>query len=254
MIARPRLDWRFAIVATLILTCLVTLASFGRPGAPPFSALHDAQTTTWLTWLVLSPAIIAAARRFPFGEGTPMRWLGRHFVIGVAFSVTSMLLAEIVRALMGAGVGGHDFAIGVPLVSALATELLLYALIAVSYQALAYHRVARGREEVAERLRADLAESRLANLEGKLHPHFLFNALNSIAALMREDPRQAETMLEQVSELLHATLQSNPMHQVSLDDALHLTEQYLAIERVRFQHRLRATVSGSSGHPGVRAT
>lgn len=245
MPSRPRVDWRFVVAASLILTCLLTLASMGRPGAPPFLVLHDRQTITWLTWLVLAPAIIAAARRFPFGDGSPLRWLWRHLALGTAFSVASVAVAAAIRTLTGAFTQAYRDAPGAPLVSTLASGLLLYTLIAVSYQAITYHRTARDREAIAERLRADLAEARLANLEGKLHPHFLFNALNSIAALMRVDPRQAETMLEQLSELLRATLRTNPMQEVSLDEALHLTEQYLAIERVRFHDRLHATVEAS---------
>jgi two-component system, LytTR family, sensor kinase len=241
MTAPPRLDWRFITVATLIITCLVTLASLGRPGAPPFAALHDRQTITWIAWLLLTPAIIAAARRFPFGEGSPMRWLGRHVLLGATFSAASVAVSAAIRWAMSAGprVGGA------PLTATLASGLLVYALIAVSYQAVAYHRSARERDAVAAGLRADLAEAKLATIEGQLHPHFLFNALNSIAALMRVDPRKAETMLEQLSELLRATLRTNPMQEVRLDDALHLTEQYLAIERVRFQQRLEAVIEAS---------
>jgi two-component system, LytTR family, sensor kinase len=112
----------------------------------------------------------------------------------------------------------------------------------MSYQAVAYHRAAREREAAAARLRADLAEAKLTAIEGQLHPHFLFNALNSIAALVRFDPPQAEVMLEQLSELLRAMLRTNPMREVPLRDALHLSEQYLAIEHVRFQTRLRSTI------------
>lgn len=101
---------------------------------------------------------------------------------------------------------------------------------------------ARARAMVASKLRADLAEARLATLEGQLHPHFVFNALNSVAALMRIDPSQAEVMIEQLSELLRATLRTNPMHQVPLRDAVHIAEQYLAIEHVRFQARLTTQV------------
>lgn len=245
MRAPSRIDWRFALIATLTLTCLLTLASQGRRGAPSFSVAHNRQMITWFTWLVLAPAIIATARRFPFGEGTPLRWLWHHLALGAAFSVASATLAAVTRWLIGTATFASGDTTGAPLMPTLAGGLLLYALVAVSYQAVTYHHAARAREEVAARLRADLAEARLANLEGKLHPHFLFNALNSIAALMRVDPRQAETMLEQLSELLRATLRMNPMHEVALEEALHLTEQYLAIERVRFQDRLRATVEAS---------
>jgi len=242
---RPRLDWRFIGVATLILTCLVTLSRVGRPGGPSFGVLHDRQTIAWLTWVLLAPAIIAVATNFPFGDGSAMKWLWRHVGAGFGFSVAALLISGAIELVLGAG---HSLP-GAPrppsMTSSLATGLLLYALIAVSYQALSYHRAAKEREAVAAKLRADLAEARLTTLEGQLHPHFLFNSLNSIAALMRVDAAQAETMLEQLSELLRATLRTNPMREVALDDALHLAEQYLAIEQVRFRERLTTTVEAT---------
>ena len=243
---RPRVGWGFVIVATLLVTCLLTLASTGRPGAPSFAILHNRQNIAWLTWIVLAPAIIFVARRFPFGDGAPWAWLAQHVALGATFSLASVMLAASVEYVMRSASHQMMNAPAVPLIASFATGLLIYALIAISYQAVTYHRTARDREAVTTRLRADLAEAKLATLEGQLHPHFLFNALNSIAALMRVDPRQAETMLEQLSEVLRAALKSNPMQEVPLDDALHITEQYLAIERIRFQNRLQATIDASS--------
>jgi len=197
---------------------------------------------SWLAWLLLAPAIVTAANRFPFGEGSAFAWLWRHVVLGITFSAAGMALAALVTTVFHSDLA-HTGA--PPPIAVFAEGLVLYALMALAWQALAYHNAARAREDVAARLRADLAEARLANLEGKLRPHFLFNVLNSIAALMREDPAQAETMLEQLSELLRATLRTNPADEVSLDEALHLTEQYLAIEQVRYQQRLRTTIDAS---------
>jgi len=242
MSGRARVGWSFVILATLLLTCLVTLTQVGRPGAPPFAVLHHREMVTWIAWLLLAPAIVWAANRYPFGEGSALGWLCRHLALGVAFSVAGMALAALVTTLLRSG-NAHASA---PSLIALAAEgLLLYALVALAAQALGYHSAARARDAVAAQLRADLAEARLANLEGKLQPHFLFNALNSIAALMRDDPAQAETMLEQLSELLRATLRSNATDEVSLNEALHLTEQYLAIEQVRYRDRLRWTIDAT---------
>jgi two-component system, LytTR family, sensor kinase len=242
MSVRARVGWPFVVVATLLLTCLVTLSHVGRPGAPPFLVLHNRETVSWIAWLLLAPAIVAAATRFPFGEGPAVGWLWRHAALGAAFSIAGIVLAWLTATLIHSDQRGAS---GPPMVATFAEGVVLYALIAVSAQALAYHGAARARDAVAVRLRADLAEARLASLEGKLRPHFLFNVLNSIAALMREDPAQAERMLEQLSELLRATLRTNPTDEVSLDEALHLTKQYLAIEQVRYQERLRPIIEAS---------
>jgi two-component system LytT family sensor kinase len=240
----------FGLLAALVVTCLLTLARLGRPGTPQFAILHNRELYAWVTWFLLTPAIFAIARKAPFGEGSPFRWFLRHVVAGLVFGIASILIAGVLRKLAELAMRmpmppAFDMTDPSTLTASLATSLIVYSLIAVAYQAASYHRAARERESVAESLRADLAEARLAIVEGQLHPHFLFNALNSIAALVRVDPRQAETMVEQLSDLLRATLRTNPMREVPLDEALKLAEQYLAIEQVRFGSRLRATLDAT---------
>jgi two-component system, LytTR family, sensor histidine kinase AlgZ len=82
------------------------------------------------------------------------------------------------------------------------------------------------------------SEAQLASLESRIHPHFLFNTLNSIAALIREEPVLAEKTVEKLSALLRYSLDSNAKSLVSLDQELKITEKYLDIEKVRFDKRL----------------
>lgn len=245
-----RFTWVFALVAAFVVTCLLTLASMGRPGSPSLAVLHDREIYILIAWFLLAPAIMSMARRFPFGEGSPFGWLARHLGFGAAFAAASVVITVGMRAAVGALMGMDMLPRPADLsptlvISRLATGILIYALVAVGYQAVAYHRVARERDAVASRLRADLAEAQLTVVEGQLHPHFLFNALNSVAALVRHDAAQAEQVLEQLSELLRATLRRNPMQEVPLDEALRLAEQYLAIEQVRFGPRLRVAFDAS---------
>lgn len=81
-------------------------------------------------------------------------------------------------------------------------------------------------------------QARLAELQSRIRPHFLFNALNSAVALVRSDPERAETVLEDLAELFRAALQTHDAT-VTLADELQLAERYLAIEAVRFGERLR---------------
>ena len=80
--------------------------------------------------------------------------------------------------------------------------------------------------------------ARLDSLESRLKPHFLFNTINSILSLMREDPQSGEVMLERLSRLLRFSLDSQHEGVVPLSEELHLVEDYLAIERARFGDRL----------------
>ena len=91
------------------------------------------------------------------------------------------------------------------------------------------------------------AEAQLASIESRVQPHFLFNTLNSIAALVHDDPAGAERMTGQLAALLRSALDSTATPLVTLDDELHVVRAYLDIERVRFGDRLRYTVQVQGG-------
>lgn len=109
------------------------------------------------------------------------------------------------------------------------------------------------RKELAEEKAKTLArEAQLASLESRIHPHFLFNTLNSIAALIREDPVLAEKMVEKLSALLRYSLDSNAGSLVSLKQELEITEKYLEIEKVRFDKRLQYKIDAGKEFANVK--
>jgi LytS/YehU family sensor histidine kinase len=77
----------------------------------------------------------------------------------------------------------------------------------------------------------------------QLHPHFLFNTLNTISALIHESPEEADEMISQLGDLLRVTLETVHVHEVPLTQELDFLKHYLAIEQTRFQDRLRVTMS-----------
>jgi two-component system sensor histidine kinase AlgZ len=91
------------------------------------------------------------------------------------------------------------------------------------------------------------AEAQLASIESRVQPHFLFNTLNSIAALVHDDPEGAERMTGQLASLLRSALDSTAMPLVPLDQELRVVRAYLDIERVRFGDRLRYDVNLADG-------
>ncbi len=100
----------------------------------------------------------------------------------------------------------------------------------------------RTRQLEEERARQLITQARLSSLESRIHPHFLFNTLNSITALIREDPRTAERTVERLAALLRYSLDNNARGLVPLSHELHVVEDYLEIERTRFGDRLRFTL------------
>jgi sensor histidine kinase YesM len=97
----------------------------------------------------------------------------------------------------------------------------------------------RTRELEMERAQRMTADARLASLESRLHPHFLFNAIAAIAAEVRDEPDRAERLLIEFADLLRASLDSTQRHTVPLGDELAIVRSYLEIEQARLGERLR---------------
>jgi two-component system LytT family sensor kinase len=106
---------------------------------------------------------------------------------------------------------------------------------------------ARARELRAARLESSLARSQLRNLRLQLQPHFLFNALHTVSAAMYDDPAAADEMLDQLAELLRASLRTAQSDEVPLGEELALLDRYLAIQRARFGDRLTVSIQVEPG-------
>lgn len=102
-------------------------------------------------------------------------------------------------------------------------------------------------EELARERALKLAtEARLTSLEARLHPHFLFNTLNSIASLIPADPERAERMVERMAALLRFSLDAHQGGLVTLDRELKIVRDYLEIEQARLGQRLRYQLDASA--------
>lgn len=108
------------------------------------------------------------------------------------------------------------------------------------------------RQLAEERANKMAAEARFASLESRVHPHFLFNTLNSISALVREDPAEAERMIERLAALIRFSLDSELAGLVPLSEELRVTRDYLEIEKVRFGDRLRYSIEPEAGTEGCQ--
>lgn len=117
------------------------------------------------------------------------------------------------------------------------------ALISVLWYTIQDQQGTEQRKTEAERLSR---EAELASLRQQLQPHFLFNSLNSINALIGLQPQKARTMIQQLSDFLRGTLKKDQKEWTSLEDELQHLQLYLEIEKVRFGHRLNATVKNEA--------
>lgn len=108
-----------------------------------------------------------------------------------------------------------------------------------------YHKAAaelKAHEEADEKLRQAATEARLSSLESRVQPHFLFNTLNSVLALIREEPAEAERMVERLAALLRFSLDANQSRLIPLALEVKIIRDYLEIEQARFGSRLRFSI------------
>jgi LytS/YehU family sensor histidine kinase len=118
------------------------------------------------------------------------------------------------------------------------SNLLTYSILVAATQGYLYYQRYRQGELRSAQLSTQLAQAQLQALRMQLHPHFLFNTLNSIATLIHKDPDAADGMTAQLSDLLRLTLDNIGVQEVPLAQELEFLERYLEIERTRFSDRL----------------
>jgi len=199
----------------------------------------------WLLYGVLTPFVIVLSRRFPLAH--PIR--ARNVAIHVAFALLFCLAWAGGGTLLRMALlpNSFDGSIGRFYLSWVFTTFpfgagVYFSIVGVEH-ALRYFAEARDREAQVSRLSNQLTGARLAALEARLNPHFLFNSLNTVNVLVRDGENVAATrVIEQLSDVLRTTLDRSRASEVSLEDELASLRQYLAVEQARFSDRLRPTI------------
>jgi two-component system LytT family sensor kinase len=128
----------------------------------------------------------------------------------------------------------------------LADRVLGYAFMLAATIGLEYHHRASENVRRAAELEARLAQAQLQALKMQLQPHFLFNALNSISALLHSDPAAADRMIARLGDFLRLTLHNEAQMEVPLEDEVRYVSCYLAIQEVRFRDRLTTQITVAS--------
>ncbi|MDQ8186500.1 histidine kinase [Pelagicoccus sp. SDUM812002] len=195
----------------------------------------------WYVWALLSLIVLRLAHRVPIER---LRW-SRHMLVHLIASILIALAYAFIRALVAQAqtwlIG--DYAsfpqVAEPLLfKTYLFNFIVYWVILSVAQAFDYYRKYHERELATLELERSLSEARLQALQTQLNPHFLFNAMHSISALMHSDVDAADSMLARLSELLRLTLKTDGAQTISLTQELAILERYLDIERVRFGDRL----------------
>ena len=202
----------------------------------------------WYVWAAATPLIAQLARRFPLRLTLRSPLKGRIRWRAIAVHIAAFLLVDLTASVVWAAAATwvrpvrFVVALGNWFIAALPFAVLVYAAVVSIYYSLVDRAQLRDRERDAARLAQQLSEAQLASLRMQLRPHFLFNSLNAIMALVRDgQSSRAIDALELLGDMLRVTLRTGPSHEVPLAEEVAFTRRYLEMEQLRFGERLRVT-------------
>lgn len=216
---------------------------FGRPVS--WSQALSWSLGDWYVWALLSFPILALARRFPLERP---RWIPNvlvHFLASALFAFIYIVLRALAgqwqSRMAGEMIGFKEFYDQL-LAKTFQFNLLTYWVIVTVGHAFEYYRKFHEREIRNSELEKRLTEARLKALQMQLNPHFLFNTLHAISALMHTDIEAADKMLVRLSDLLRYALNSSESQRVPLAQEISFLRRYLEIEETRFGERLKVKI------------
>lgn len=236
----------FAIAT--VIAALYTIEQYlysrvvGEPVA--LTRLMPAQLVFTYAWALLTPLVMYSAKRFPvWGAGRRINWL-IQFGAMVCFVVVHVTLFCIVTVTLDHQLtfGELPGTIGRALLAWSVFDAIVFCALLTVHHAAVYYRVSKDRTVRASQLEASLAQAQLQMLRMQLQPHFLFNTLHSISALMHKDVRRADSMIAALSDLLRMSLQNIGAQEVPLQSELDFLQRYVEIMQLRFGDRLNVTM------------
>jgi signal transduction histidine kinase len=245
------INWRAVLAGFGIWT--VVGVSFGLR-THWWAQMNGSPTVFWQTvpnymvdfyvWGAVSPLIFMLCRSFPIERGYIAGRMVFHLFTGLVFvfAVTTITIPALWylglvnlanHPTLGALYG--NFIVNPFMVH---QGLLAYWGTVVVAHAIEYSRQAQAGRIRASELSAQLANAQLTALKMQIHPHFLFNTLNSISALLHKDVEVADRMIARLSDFLRMTLRNSGTSAVTLEQELEFLTTYLEIEKIRFQDKL----------------
>jgi two-component system LytT family sensor kinase len=213
---------------------------------------------SWLVgvylWALLTPWILWLGRRFPIDRRNWVRRVALHLLLGVLVSLVQLILESAILSHLGVFPGLMNTFVttfAFLLVIGFHTGVMTYwEVLGVQYGIGYYQNYQERKQEAlrlelrASELQSQLVQAQLGVLKMQLQPHFLFNTLNAIMVLVRQQKsKEAEQTLAHLSDLLRCVLEDVEAQEVPLRRELEYLQLYLSIEQVRFQDRLRVEIS-----------
>jgi sensor histidine kinase YesM len=250
--------WRYAFVFWGVLAIISYIQSTLVYLVSSPQTMHISESILWLVmylmWFGFTPVILYAAQCFPIrlagNKGSWVKAILIHVLIASGFAllvavVSYVLVAPLLSYEMGKPVGPENILFW--FFYSYSLSVVTYLLAVVGYSIISYtHQYQALKEQNLtyelnnEQLKTQLANAQLQSLKMQLNPHFLFNTHHAIVSLMlQNDTRKAIDMVTALSDLLRGVLAQQDCNFLTLREELNLTQQYLAIQQIRFQDRLR---------------
>jgi sensor histidine kinase YesM len=189
----------------------------------------------WCLWAIFAPFVTKLARLYPVRRQNAATRIVLHTICAAVISLIHVTaFVFVVHLLRFSTATAARF--GDLFQSTFALDF--HVGIAVYWLILLLRQSSDSEQRMA-RLQAELTQAQLQALKMQLHPHFLFNTLNSISSYLRKDVEIADEMIGRLGDFLRLTLQSPHDEEIALEQELEFLKQYLDIEKLRFQERLQ---------------
>jgi two-component system, LytTR family, sensor kinase len=249
----PPRRWVFGIATGLAIFSWLQAWRLTLVNSKPGTDIHPEKLLAlnlayWYVPALLTPAVVWAARRFPFDNGRKVRAVAAHVTGALLFALACFVGMVAMRFALWENAGKWSGATWPQFFQRVIFEqldwsLMVYCVIVGASHAIAFFRESEHRKVRAAQLETQVVEARLKTLEAELHPHFLFNTLHAISTLVHRDPEAADRMISRLSDLLRITFDRSGEPKVSLKEEIDFLQKYLDIEQTRFQDRLTVSVN-----------
>jgi LytS/YehU family sensor histidine kinase len=194
----------------------------------------------WYSWALLATGIYHLSERYPITRDNWHLPLLLH-VLGCSAAYFLHVAIQIAAMFLPAFTSVHnswsDAIVHHLITSSGLNPLIYWTIVGMSHAFIFYTRY-RQRELQSARLEAELNRAQLAALKMQLQPHFLFNTLHAISALMYRDIQAADRIVAKLGDLLRQTIYAGGVNEVRLSEEISFLQKYLEIEQARFEDRL----------------
>jgi sensor histidine kinase YesM len=241
---RWALIWGVWTIVALFFSTQAFMMYYAENLPIPYARALFFQASACYLWALVTPLILWIARRYRIDRHNWRRKVVLNFALSVVFTSAVILIHFVLYFLITGKTDRLTFYWAFNfLYPNLDRFLLVYWFIFLTSHAWNYYTSYREGELKASRLRTQLAQAQLEALKMQIHPHFLFNTLHSVSALLSKDTEAARKMISRLGDFLRLTLENGGTTEVSLQRELEFLEGYLEIERIRFKDRLTTTIN-----------